>query len=74
MDKTTTELDGYNRSRVKFYVDKFHVVDHPLEVVRSIWNRTKHNDMDPALKRGLIKAILEIHQENFNLYVKVMKG
>ena len=72
--KVIEELDGHNRSRVKFYVDAFHVGEHPLSVVRSIWKRVKNKEMNGPLKRGLIKAILEIHDENLKVYLRVTRN
>ena len=68
---------GNNAGIIKQKVGRYHVGTHPLKVVRDIYfsiepeTRAK---IPRPLKRGLIKMILETHEENLKLYAAVMGG
>lgn len=68
---------GNNAGIIRQKVDRYHVGTKPLTVVREIYfsidPKTRRKIPRP-LRRGLIKMILETHEENLKLYAAVMGG
>ena len=68
---------GNNAAIIKQKVGRYHVGTRPLQVVRDIYfsiePKTRKKIPRP-LRRGLVKMILETHEENLKLYAAVMGG
>lgn len=74
-NKPTEELNAVNMYGVKIRVGGIHVSKSYLYVCRKLIGSMKNFwKADKALRRGIIKAILETHQANRDLYYMVMSG
>ncbi len=75
-DSRSVELPvGDNLGILNSKVDKFHVGEHPIAVVRKIIRSMRNWKLVPRpLRRGVILAILQQHNSNRVTYSQVMRG
>ena len=68
------ELMEYDNERViKLKVGSLHCMISNLSIVRKLWNK-RVKSASKELRRGWIKCVLETHQANQDLYLRVMFG
>ena len=68
------ELMEHDNERViKLKVGSLHCMLSNLAIVRKLWNN-RVKSASKELRRGWIKCVLETHQENQDLYIRVMNG
>ena len=68
------ELMAYDNERtIKLKVGSLHCMLPNLSIVRKLWNN-RVKSASKELRRGWIKCVLETHQANQDLYIRVMCG
>jgi len=71
--KPIEEMSCNNKYSIESRVNRLHSMTSNLSVIRKLWNKRVHH-APKALKRGYIKCVLETHQANRDLYIRVMNG
>ena len=71
--KPIEEMSCNNKYSIESRVNRLHSMTPNLSVIRKLWNKRVHH-APKALKRGYIKCVLETHQANRDLYIRVMNG
>jgi hypothetical protein len=68
------ELMSYdNEWSIKNRVGRLHCMTSNLSVIRKLWNK-RVKSASKELRRGWIKCVIETHQANQDLYIRVMNG
>jgi hypothetical protein len=68
------ELMEYdNKNVIEMKVGSIHCMTSNLSIVRKLWNK-RVKSASKELRRGWIKCVLETHQANQDLYIRVMNG
>lgn len=62
-----------NERTIKLKVGSLHCMVSNLAIVRKLWNK-RVKSASKELRRGWIKCVLETHQANQDLYIRVMNG
>lgn len=62
-----------NARTIKLKVGSLHCMLPNLAIVRKLWNK-RVKSASKELRRGWIKCVLETHQANQDLYLRVMCG
>jgi hypothetical protein len=62
-----------NERTIKLKVGSLHCMLPNLAIIRKLWNK-RVKSASKELRRGWIKCVLETHQANQDLYLRVMCG
>lgn len=62
-----------NARTIKLKVGSLHCMLSNLSIIRKLWNK-RVKSASKELRRGWIKCVLETHQANQDLYIRVMCG
>jgi|GEM_PF-5930870 len=62
-----------NARTIKLKVGSIHCMTSNLSIIRKLWNK-RVKSASKELRRGWIKCVLETHQANQDLYIRVMCG
>lgn len=62
-----------NERVIKMKVGSLHCALPDLSVVRKLWNK-RISSASKKLKRGWIKCVIETHQDNYRLYLMIIRG
>ncbi|NBQ17644.1 hypothetical protein EBU24_04975 [bacterium] len=62
-----------NARTIKLKVGSLHCMLSNLSIIRKLWNK-RVKSASKELRRGWIKCVLETHQANQDLYLRVMCG
>lgn len=66
-------MSSNNKYSIESRVNRLHSMTSNLSIIRKLWNK-RVKSASKELRRGWIKCVLETHQANRDLYIRVMNG
>jgi len=72
-DKPIELMQCDNERAIRMKVGSLHCMLSNLTIIRKLWNK-RVKSASKELRRGWIKCVIETHQANQDLYIRVMNG